>query len=985
MLYLSSDSEDDLITNTVFESGLSPSRMIQFIDDAEPVPLYLLSMRDNKDLISHVVKMLKSSMDSTNPFISVDAEWRNNLLDVIQLGTPSMCVVLQIHQKKSLNRHLKELLTSSLIMKVFKAKSEDLKRIKQFWKVKVDPVFDIEDYFRAMGKLYQNRTGQGVEQIGKPSHPACTFAAHGFNCLLPRDESTTMSNWSAETLTQEQVDYAALDAYWIAFLYSIMNQYGIGTVPLPLESPCVYFRRWFDLKDPSPERRTPFRTYLPRLDSKSFITALRELKLFCCDVHEVKNDQKQLPRTSFEDPQFLLNSISLFTQFLCKVFSKVKNLDKINLRNAYSYLKCSGTIEPLELAQLASRIVCFAVFRTVGVSNAPDVFLAFSNHKRFALYNLTVAYYAFAEIVDHDPLSLDLFKTITLDESVFNVEPCIDFVDPIITSYCSILADGINNKLLCSGMNPVSVCKCNSNDENINDALNNLINSINLENPIVAVYACSTTTLLDTITFATDTSIVELSTDFNREINPLLEALLSNEAITKFFMGKDCPISQVGEFFCLEKLCGFVDFGNQYDSANNEFCQLFGPNLSLYDPKVCSSLPVYGYCDSYPLSPCSEDVTTCFSMWLLMKKYNLQTENSVPVQCTIPSAQPEIDELIARQKAVEKTDNYYFVNLNSKAVSNDADVLYHSRLLNVDVCHLPPDPADSKSNLCKSIGLYCLIPSDVSCPVPYNAKSGKARLTTLSALFVLERFVLKDSIFRKEYLGDVHFGPQLVVINSTYDQLPNVLALLPPELTKTKFLPKLTDWSFEGDKASFKIGIAPVISLHDQLQEVISTGLLILKNCPPTFEGSGRNFAVDQCRSLLDRFSEFCTSCSGEPDNVLFALENYILRKNFNVELFETAGLTKTDFLRCCEAFIPFFFDVHRWDCSHQFGPLVQLFTMVLKNLELVFSVSLDKKVPVNQQRSNSAKFLQHLLENDLFNVKLRKPKLKQTWNQLFK
>ncbi|KAL0208929.1 hypothetical protein P9112_011516 [Eukaryota sp. TZLM1-RC] len=964
---------------------MPPMRMIQFIDDAEPVPVYLLSMRDNDDLIYPVVEMLKGSMDSTKPFISVDAEWRDNLLDVLQFGTPSMCVFIQIHQQKTLNPHLKELLTSS-ILKVFKTKNEILRRMNKYWKVNVSRVFDIEGFFRTIKMLYQNRTGQGVKQIGKPYHPACTFAAHGFNCLLPRDESATMSNWSAETLTQEQVDYAALDAYWIAFLYSIMNQYNIGKVPPHLESPCVYFRRWFDLKDPSFERRTPFRTYLPRIDSKSFITALRELKLFCCDVHEVKNDQKQLPKTSFKKLQFLLNSISLFTQFLCKVFTKVKNLDKINLRNAYSYLKCSGTIEPVEFAQLASRIVCFAVFGTVGGSNAPDVFLAFSNQKRFALYNLTVAYYAFAEIVDYDPLSLDLFKTITLDESMFNVEPCIDFVDPIIAYRCSIMADGIKNKLLCSGMNPVSVCKCNSNDENINDALNNLINSINLQNPIVAVYACSTTTLLDTITFATDTCIVELSTDYNREINPLLEALLSNGAITKYFMGKDCPISQVGEFFCLEKLYGFVDFGNKYDSANNEFCQLYGPNLSLYDPKVCSSLPVYGYCDSYPLSPCSEDVTICFSMWLLMKKYNLQTANSVPVQCTIPSAQPEIDELIARQKAVEKTDNYYFVDLTSQDLSNDADVLYHSDLLDVDVCKIPSDPEVAKSKYPKSVSLKCLMPSGVACPIPsYNPESQRVSVKTLSALFVLERFVLKDSIFRKEYLGAIQIRAQLAVINSTLSQLPNVLASLPPSLMNVKFIPKLTKWSFKGDKASFKIRVDQAERIQNQLREANCASLVSFESVHPSFQPSSTDFLQVHCKYLLNRFSDFCTSYSGGKfENIPLILENHVLPPDSKVQPYHRVGLNKTNFLRCCKACVPVFYDVHQWDCSHQFGPLVPLFTQVLKKLGMVYSAVYDEEIPFMKRKSNAKKYLLYLLHHDLFNEKVQPANLKLIWEQQF-
>ncbi|KAL0208944.1 hypothetical protein P9112_011531 [Eukaryota sp. TZLM1-RC] len=200
-----------------------------------------------------------------------------------------------------------------------------------------------------------------------------------------------------------------------------------------------------------------------------------------------------------------------------------------------------------------------------------------------------------------------------------------------------------------------------------------------------------------------------------------------------------------------------------------------------------------------------------------------------------------------------------------------------------------------------------------------------------------------------------------------------------------KFIPKLTKWSFKGDKASFKIRVDQAEGIQNQLREANCASLVSFESVHPSFQPSSTDFLQVHCNYLLNRFSDFCTSYSGGKfENIPLILENHVLPPDCNVQPYHRVGLNKTNFLRCCKACVPVFYDVHQWDCSHQFGPLVPLFTQVLKKLGMVYSAVYDEEIPFMKRKSNAKKYLLYLLHNNLFNEKVQPANLNLIWEQQF-
>ncbi|KAL0233147.1 hypothetical protein GEMRC1_011892 [Eukaryota sp. GEM-RC1] len=194
-------------------------------------------------MVSDYISLLQETIPSDEPFIAVDCEWRKHLLDVIQLGTPSVCMVIQIHQVQNLNVDLRNLLTNPSITKVFKGMSQDIIRLKKMWDLTPTPVHDIGNYFKTIGRMYHQKVGKSKAELGPISHPLSVFSAHGYTLLCTKGKKVTMSNWSSKKLTNKQIEYAALDAFWIAFNYYLKVSNNIGRVPRRTSESCFSFPR----------------------------------------------------------------------------------------------------------------------------------------------------------------------------------------------------------------------------------------------------------------------------------------------------------------------------------------------------------------------------------------------------------------------------------------------------------------------------------------------------------------------------------------------------------------------------------------------------------------------------------------------------------------------------------------------------------------------------------------------------------------------
>ncbi|KAL0252062.1 hypothetical protein GEMRC1_001274 [Eukaryota sp. GEM-RC1] len=69
LLLSSSDSEEELILPSISSySNVQAHRSISFVKELPPVPVYLFSLRDDADVVSDYIRMLRESIPSDYPF-----------------------------------------------------------------------------------------------------------------------------------------------------------------------------------------------------------------------------------------------------------------------------------------------------------------------------------------------------------------------------------------------------------------------------------------------------------------------------------------------------------------------------------------------------------------------------------------------------------------------------------------------------------------------------------------------------------------------------------------------------------------------------------------------------------------------------------------------------------------------------------------------------------------------------------------------------
>ncbi|KAL0238420.1 hypothetical protein GEMRC1_012893 [Eukaryota sp. GEM-RC1] len=361
LLLSSSDSEDEILhPSTRTYHNVQSHRSISFVKELPPIPVYLFSLRDDADEVSDYIRLFHESIPSENPFIAVDCKCRQNTLDVIQLGTPSISMVIQIHQVKQLNDDVCDLLTNPDITKVINSKQEDIKLIMKMWEANVSPVFDIESYFQGICKIHKQRLGKTNDEPDLFSDSLVVTSAHGYTLLCTKGRKTSMSNWSSDSLSEEQTEYAALDAFLVAFIYYLKTS-----------GPTLFLllNKNYSLFDGT--STYPFTDTLSFPDRESFLLWLTDARPFCCDVHDLSDNLTKKSISSLSSLSFSQISsqcVTLFASVLSKIFDDNNNIIILTFptQNKTSFVNlCTSLLVPLFLTSNSIVFMLFSIHLSI--------------------------------------------------------------------------------------------------------------------------------------------------------------------------------------------------------------------------------------------------------------------------------------------------------------------------------------------------------------------------------------------------------------------------------------------------------------------------------------------------------------------------------------------------------------------------------------------------------------------------------------------
>ncbi|KAL0232981.1 hypothetical protein GEMRC1_011728 [Eukaryota sp. GEM-RC1] len=573
LLFDSSDSDSDLdpcsSLSIAAPKEVKAHSNVQFVQELEPIPVYLFSMRDDVSLIPDYISLLKQSIPSDHPFISVDSEWRHNTLDVLQLGTPSICMVIQIHGVTALHHDISDLLTNPNVIKVFKAQASKVKRFKTFWGVKVVSPYNVANYFHEIGKVYASKVGKGKAELGPPSHPLSTFAAHGYTLLCERKKAITMSNWSEETLSEKQIEYAALDAFWIAFNYYLK-------ISRTITDDFTDNARVYSKSGPSEDPEHPFRTtklvshHKRPNGSNSWLSTLKPV---CSDSPELtgsESDDLSGPSPVEKLPQ----SVRSFASVLFNILSHPLNssyVQTLQPSQEFSFFFEKRDFTASSIVNLCVRIL-LSLLSNQEVRNS---FITVLTPLKYSKYFASLAYNLLALALDSS--SLVSFEQLTVTKEMLSSEVIPGVLDQVIeTKLIHIFAKVPIFSPICIDLPLVDYFNITSSKNNCGVAIKTLFNSICPTNPRVTVFARSVVKVIDQIVLASDTVILNFEVGIDHILPPLLLDLLSNNVISKDFIGLSCTPQDVAVFFFLQNFTNVVDRStllpsSVLDLVNSEF------------------------------------------------------------------------------------------------------------------------------------------------------------------------------------------------------------------------------------------------------------------------------------------------------------------------------------------------------------------------------------------------------------------------------
>lgn len=159
------------------------------------------------------------------PVLGLDVEWRpsyqkgapENKIALIQLSSPTLCVLVPTTRAPRLLPELVAILASPHIYKCGCGIEEDAKKLRRDFRVEVAAILDV------------GIAAAGLQQAGQLSFPhldpdvrvniGLKNLAHACGKTLNKSKAIACSNWERRPLSMQQQQYAAQDAYvglWIA-------------------------------------------------------------------------------------------------------------------------------------------------------------------------------------------------------------------------------------------------------------------------------------------------------------------------------------------------------------------------------------------------------------------------------------------------------------------------------------------------------------------------------------------------------------------------------------------------------------------------------------------------------------------------------------------------------------------------------------------------------------------------------------------------
>jgi len=189
-------------------------------------------IRDPEKLEKYLRKLRKDlalEMFCGHQVLGLDCEWKpdarkteenteakNNPVSVIQLSGPKLILIIQTPislPKKNLlsSSTLGELLSDNMILKVGNAVAHDVQRLWRNYKLKIRGFLDLNLLWNWI--WYEKISHPGKQQTWR-SHPSLAKMTEDYvGMSLPNDDSPRCSDWSVKDLSEDQIMYAAADAF----------------------------------------------------------------------------------------------------------------------------------------------------------------------------------------------------------------------------------------------------------------------------------------------------------------------------------------------------------------------------------------------------------------------------------------------------------------------------------------------------------------------------------------------------------------------------------------------------------------------------------------------------------------------------------------------------------------------------------------------------------------------------------------------------
>lgn len=181
-----------------------------------PKDLEIVIINTDQEL-DNVLPSITRFLNGNNTIvIGFDCEWvyekqnGQRKVSLIQISFEKIIYLIRICKMKSLNQQLSEILENSAIIKIGKNVGGDIRKI---WR----------DFNYPMYLKYQKKKIPGVVELGSLARAAnlvetgrasldqiCRAA---LKVRLMKDDITRLSNWESATLSNAQIDYAAIDSY----------------------------------------------------------------------------------------------------------------------------------------------------------------------------------------------------------------------------------------------------------------------------------------------------------------------------------------------------------------------------------------------------------------------------------------------------------------------------------------------------------------------------------------------------------------------------------------------------------------------------------------------------------------------------------------------------------------------------------------------------------------------------------------------------